>query len=311
MRYPRPLPLPLVGRPFTLAQARRYGVDALRLRARDVHHPFHGVNLSERPEEVLDLCRAYLPVMPAGAHFSHTTAAALLGIPLPPGARASPLHVSVTSPRTAPTGRGVVGHSLRTLEGHIVDGLSVSAPAHVWCQVAGVVDARELVAAGDHLVGARSRAPLTTIDELSELSARVRRTKGGKARAWALSRIRFGADSRPETMLRLFLEELGVQDLAVNEPVIVDGGRIVLHPDLALTAQRIAFEYEGDGHRVERRQWSLDIKRHDFLEAAGWRVIRVTADDLFRDRAALAARLRRFAPNLCSQGARTEIWRKS
>lgn len=310
MRPPRPLPRPLLGVPFTLAQAQRYGVDALRLRAGDIHHPFHGVNLSERPEEVLDLCRSYLPVMPADAYFSHTTAAALLGIPLPPAARAHPLHVSVASPRTAPRGRGVVGHSLRALEGALVDGLPVSAPAHVWCQLSGLVDARELVAAGDHLVGARSRAPLTTIDELSDLCVRVRRTKGAKARMWALPRIRFGADSRPESLLRLLLEGVGIGDLAVNVPVVVNRGK-VLHPDLALTAQRIAFEYEGDGHRVNRRQWFLDIKRHDLLEAAGWRVVRVTADDLFRDHADLLASVRRFVPNLGIQTARTEIWHKS
>ncbi|SDI93688.1 Very-short-patch-repair endonuclease [Leifsonia sp. 98AMF] len=310
MRTPPPLPRPLVGVPFTLSQAQRHGVDALRLRAGDIHHPFHGVNLSYGPGELQELCRAYLRVMPMHAFFSHTTAAELLGIPLPADAPRRPLHVSVLSPRTAPHGRGVTGHSLREIEGMDVSGLPVSMPAHVWCQLSGMLGPSDLVAAGDHLVGARNRPPIVTIDQLAETSARVRRTKGGKARAWALSRIRFGTDSRPESLLRLFLEELGITGLRVNEPVLVADGR-VLHPDLALPDQRIAFEYDGDGHRVERRQWFLDIKRHDLLVAAGWRVLRVTADDLFADRAAFVQRLQRFAPNLGIATPKTEIWRKS
>ncbi len=229
--------------------------------------------------------------MPAHAYFSHTTAAALLGVPLPIDASQHPLHVSVGSPRTAPRGRGVVGHSLRTVNGAWIDGLPITAPSHVWSQLAGMIGTDDLIAAGDHLVGSRSRAALVTIDELSTLSARVRRTKGGKARAEALPRIRFGADSRPETLLRLLLEDLGLVDLDVNRPVDVGGAVGVLHPDLALPEPRIAFEYEGDGHRVDRRQWFLDIQRQGLLEAAGWRVVRVTADDLFRNRGAFAARL--------------------
>lgn len=297
MPNPRPLPPQLIGVPFTCRQARRYGVDASRLRARDIHHPFHGVNLSVAPDSLRELCSAYLPVMPAAAYFSHATAAALLGIPLPANASPHPLHVSVLYPRTAPHGRGVVGHSLRALAGAAVGGLPISTPAHVWCQLSGILDPHDLVAAGDFLVGARSRAPLSRLDELAAVSAAVPRTRGSKARAWALERIRFGADSRPETLLRLFLEERGVGELTINQPVEVDGGRVILHPDLALPGSRVAFEYEGDGHRIDRRQWSRDIRRHDLLEAAGWTVVRVTADDLFRDQATFIERLRRFAPN--------------
>ncbi|MDR6970919.1 hypothetical protein [Leifsonia shinshuensis] len=226
-------------------------------------------------------------------------------------AHGHPLHVSVRSPRTASQGKRVTGHSLRTLRGATVDGLPISAPAHVWCQLSGMIAPEDLVAAGDYLVGARSRPARVTMEELSALSADVHRTKGGKARAWALPRIRSGADSRPETLLRLLLDELGAGEFAVNQPLVLDGGTVTLHPDLALPSERIAFEYEGDGHRVDRRQWFLDIRRHELLEAAGWRVVRVTADDLFRDRDALIARVRRFVPNLGNAARKTTIWHKS
>jgi hypothetical protein len=284
--------------PFTAADAREAGIRPRRLLARDLRHPFHGVHLAVPATSVEDLCRAYAPVMPEDAWFSHQTAAALLGIPLPASSTTETLHVSVAFPRTPPSGRGVVGHSLGTIAGTSVEGMPVCSPAHVWCQLSGVLDREDLVAAGDHLVGARSRVPLAEIADLAALSEELRRTKGSKARTWALSRIRYGADSRPETLLRLLLESWGVSDLVVNSPLAVAGGRLTLHPDLLSPAHRLAFEYEGDGHRVDRHQWHRDIERRELLEAEGWHVLRITAADLFADRAPFRARVQRFVPNV-------------
>jgi very-short-patch-repair endonuclease len=162
------------------------------------------------------------------------------------------------------------------------------------------------VAAGDHLVGARHRSPLADLAQLEALSEALHRTRGAADRSWALPRIRFGSDSRPETLLRLFLEGIGVQSLEVNRPVSLAGG-MTLHPDLSLPGRRIAFEYEGDGHRVDRRQWQRDIERRDLLESEGWRVVRVTAADLFGDRDAFLARLQRFVPNAGNDAAPAAI----
>ncbi len=60
---------------------------------------------------------------------------------------------------------------------------------------------------------------------------------------------------------------------------------------------RIAIEYEGDVHRLDRDTFRDDIDRRERFEDAGWRVIRVTAEHLQRPhalveriRSALAAR---------------------
>lgn len=90
----------------------------------------------------------------------------------------------------------------------------------------------------------------------------------------------------------------------------VKRGRLVLHPDLSLPSRRIAFEYEGDGHRVDARQWHLDIERRELLEAEGWRVMRVTARDLFHDRGAFVERVHAFAPNVATGSVSRHIWRK-
>jgi very-short-patch-repair endonuclease len=69
-------------------------------------------------------------------------------------------------------------------------------------------------------------------------------------------------------------------------------GRVV-HPDLVFGRQRVILEYEGDGHRTDAVQWMRDIRRHDAMVAAGWRVIRVTRHDLFVARPEFLARLAR------------------
>jgi very-short-patch-repair endonuclease len=307
----RTLPAPLIGAPFTSRDARLLGVGSSRLRARDLLHPFHAVHLADAPGGVRELCRAYLRVMTCGAYFSHETAAVLLGIPLPSDVQGGPLHVSVSFPRSPPRGRGITGHSLGSVDGSLVDGLPTCTPAHVWCQLSGILGKEDLVAAGDYLVGSRTRAPLLEVADLAALSEQLSRTKGARDRSWALPRIRCGTDSRPETLLRLFLEDRGLDGLEVNRPLAVAGGRLTLHPDLSVPSLRIAFEYEGDGHRVDRRQWHLDIERRELLEAEGWRVMRVTAADLFTDPATFLARLKRFVPNVHLAAAKGDIRHES
>jgi very-short-patch-repair endonuclease len=58
---------------------------------------------------------------------------------------------------------------------------------------------------------------------------------------------------------------------------------------------KVAVEYDGDHHRTNRRQYAKDQWRLRKLEALGWVVLRVIADDdpgdvVRRVRAALARR---------------------
>src|SRR5690606_31302738 len=90
------------------------GVTDDRLRASDLVAPFHGVRTMAAPATVRERCAAYAARMAPAHAFSHATAAALYGIPLPWRLeRDHRLHVTASSPAYPPQARGVVGHLSR------------------------------------------------------------------------------------------------------------------------------------------------------------------------------------------------------
>lgn len=299
---PRRVPIPahVRGAAFRPGDAAFHGLGPKRLRSSDVTRPFTGVRSVDLDvESVLGLSRAYEPLLRAGEAFSHATAAMLLGLPLPLATATRPLHVlsppGVTRARTA----GVIGHEASAPFGVVLrHALPVVAPVLAWCQLGTTLHPADLVAVGDALVTARREGsirhpPIATIDELSAGVREWGRRRGSRALAAALPRVRPGADSRPETLTRLLLVDAGLPEPAIQPPIVVEDGTEPLHPDLAYLEWRIAFEYEGERHR-EPGRWKRDITRRERFEIAGWRVIRVTSDDLFVDRGAFLARVRRL-----------------
>lgn len=263
-----------------------------------VDHPFTGVSAIDLDmESVVDACRAYEPLLREGEAFSHLTAALLYGIPLPDWRSAVlPVHVlSPTSTRARTV--GTVGHrAARPFPILFRFGLPVVGPDSVWLQLAAILSRNDLVAAGDHLVTPGGSAsyptpPLTSVERLRATVDSARRRRGVRTAAWAITRVRVGPASRPETLLRLCLVESGLPEPEIGVAVPVADGSLVLHPDLAYPGSRIAIEYEGGRHR-EARRWERDIERRELFEDAGWRVIRVTAAGL-ADPTSLVARVRR------------------
>lgn len=204
MRNPFPFPVPLLGRAIRTADAGHWGVTERRMWARDVSHPHHGVfGVGLRVTSMLERCLAYEPRLLDGQLFSHTTALALWGAPVPRSQK-EPLHLAVWFPRTPPRTVGAIGHSLQRLDATSRFGFPVSMPASAWCESAGLLNRVELVAAGDSLVtGARAAgkraAPHCSLRELRDaLAARPGSPGAGRA-LWALERIRVGVDSFTET----------------------------------------------------------------------------------------------------------------
>ena len=276
------LPVALRGAAFRTAHARELGAGEGRLRGPDLGRPHHGVRTpaTSAPDDLLDACAAYLPLLGAH-HFSHLTAARLWGCPLPQSFdRRESLHVSAPYPGRAPRRPGVIGHQSREPRTSTRHGIPVSDAATTWISLAPLLPPEELVVCGDHLI--LSPHVLDPLDvrphvSLEELGERLQNFtgRGARAAASAFRLLRPGAESRPETRLRLLLIGSRLPEPEVNVAVTDATGRWLGRGDLVYVRWRTVVEYDGDHHRTNEYQYDRDITRIDSFIAAGWNVVRV------------------------------------
>ncbi len=92
-----------------------------------------------------------------------------------------------------------------------------------------------------------------------------------------------GAESPRESSLRLWLLDAGFPQPETQIPVLHGSTAPVAFLDMGWRDFKVAAEYDGDHHRKSRRQYVKDIARLRMLEALGWIVIRVIAEDKPKD----------------------------
>lgn len=235
--------------------------------------------------------------MRAADVFSHITAAHLWGMPLPLSL-ASPtlLHVAAVAPRRAVEGRGVRGHQLALVpdEVRVVDGLRVTDPSLTWCLLASILALEDLIAVGDFVITALpGTQPLGSLSSLKRAVAARPRLRGVVALRAALPLLRVGVRSRPESLFRVAIIQAGLPEPMVNRTIHDRRGRFLAMPDLSWPDFRVAAEYEGDYHRVERGQFHHDIGRIERMTDEQWSVLRVSAPALFDETHDLVARVAR------------------
>lgn len=110
-----------------------------------------------------------------------------------------------------------------------------------------------------------------------------------KARA-ATELIRPGADSAPETFLRLALTAAGLPEPELQLRIVPEDPYSPA-ADLGYRRQRVAIQYDG-GHHLTREQQSRDNRRDESFNAAGWRYFKFNTDDLADDVRGAAQRVR-------------------
>lgn len=321
MRTPaEPLPVELGAR-FRTATALQHGIPAHRLRRRDLDSPFHGVhrNLALLPSteqkhsaspgivsqthtsrghsqetlriEHIERARSYLLIASEDAFFCGRTAAVIMGLPVPLSA-GDALDVGRLAPARAPRVRGVRGTQIRP--GRAVLGtfrdFPITSPASTWAMLGGSLGVEELVVLGDailsdvnaHSQSGASGGSRATLTQLREAVLGRGRPGAPKLRQ-ALDLVRSGSASPPETHLRLALMQAGLPEPELNVPIYDHEGHLLGRSELAYVRKRVVFEYESDHHRVEQRQWDRDIGKYQHYEEAGWKVVRVTANLLYRE----------------------------
>ncbi|WP_308113809.1 hypothetical protein [Arthrobacter sp. ISL-30] len=210
-------------------------------------------------------------------------------------------RIHLSKPHELPRVRraGVVGHRVHMIPGEVmeIDGIPVSVRPRTWLDLAHSLPLPYLIAMGDQLIriprpGLELRSePYAYKEGLRLLIRQHPNMKGVEKARLALDEMRVGADSFPETFLRL-----AMLDARLPEPEL----QLRLDPqdelsptaDLGYRRFRIAVQYDG-AHHLTREQQSRDNRRDEAFVCAGWSYFKVNADDLAEQFRGVIARIRR------------------
>lgn len=118
-----------------------------------------------------------------------------------------------------------------------------------------------------------------SIDEVVALAKRYPRARGVRQLRELLPLVDGGAESLRESRIRLCLLDAGFPKPETQIPVLSGSTCPVAFLDMGWREFKVAVEYDGDHHRKVRRQYVKDIARLRMLEALGWIVVRVIAED--------------------------------
>ena len=281
------LPATLASGPFTLTDATAEGVPRNRLLRPDVAHVSRGLYRPAGWDFELEAAARALSAATPSAWISHVTAARIRSSCLPPWlADSTELHLS--KPRSLPSVRrqGVVGHTVTAADGEVesVDGIRISTRPRTWLDMARVVPLKDLICLGDELIRLPRPefegrdTPFATLEELRAMTDRHKNLQGIVRAREALELMRVGADSGPETLLRLAMLDAGIPEpqlqlrLRAADPSSPSA-------DLGYRHRRVAIQYDG-GHHLAPRQRLSDRRRDKAFEAAGWTVHIFDRDDL-------------------------------
>lgn len=285
--HPSPLPPHLRGTPFRVREA---GLSPRRLRALDLDRSVWGVRAASPAIDLPSRCRLVTTRLRSDAVVSHVTAAMLHGMPVPwPSARDPHIHIAVPAPEPAPHARGLIGHSLSLTEADITTahGIRCTSPERTWCDLGSRLELGDLVAAGDHLI--HRRLPLSTRAKLTYRMRRLGPVRGIRTLRAALPLLDDRTESPQESRLRVLLHLAGLPTPRINHAIVETETGWTSRPDFSFPDVQLVIEYQGDYHRT-RAQWRKDMTRRSRLEAGGWYVMELNADDL-KDPAELAERI--------------------
>ncbi len=301
MKTPQPLPESLASLPFTWQEAIAAGVSPRRLSHRSLVSPSRAIRVpqSDAPRALAETVRPVTLVTPFSAA-SHATAFLLWGFPgFLPGSNDPRIHIARPHTMAIPRRRGVIGHRGQFFEDEIttLNGLYITSRARTWLDCTRKMDIDEITVVADHLLRIPRaefegrRAPYCTVDDLEEMLDRHWGTPGIRKARLALEQACVGADSAPETRLRLALDRAGLPTAEINVPTELSPG-VVRQSDLTYREWRVAVEYEGEGHS-EADQIVRDIAREEDFSRAGWILIRISKRHMSPGATTAVAKVRR------------------
>ncbi|WP_406078092.1 DUF559 domain-containing protein [Micromonospora sp. NBC_00858] len=159
-------------------------------------------------------------------------------------------------------------------------------PASAAWEAAAWLEPLRAVTIVDSLLG----VGLTSRSALAAVATANAERPGGRRANWVFDLADPGAQSPPESQLRVRLVLGGLPRPVAQHPIRLSGG-LVLHPDLAWPEFRVAVEYDGRWH-ADPEQLHRDRQRLNLLVGAGWLVLHVTSRRLQNDFPAVLAEVR-------------------
>ena len=254
-----------------------------RTRGRAYLTPARGVRI-RRDHPDLVLARVSAAVLGSGpaAVVTDVWAATEWGLPLPPviglHLEERPISVVAIGSINRPRRGDVRGRRLAVPRAHVTvrHDLRLTTPARTFIDCAEFLSVVDLVALGDAVL----HDGLATRRDLEAMVRWGRGRRGIVGARQALPILDGRAESPGESLVRAHLVLAGLPRPQCNLDIVVDGEWLA-RADLAWPEARLIVEYDGLVH-LEERQRRYDASRRNLLQAHGWRVITITADDLRR-----------------------------
>jgi very-short-patch-repair endonuclease len=265
--------------PFTVTAEGAPGLSYEELRTRAFVLTSRGVRLPALSATSLRgrLLAAQVPLRPESV-LSHTTAAQLLGLPLPLALQADE-RAHVTTPRhlPRPRRRDIVTHHAQLHADHVQEfrGLRLTTASRTYVDMASLLGFDSLVALGDVVL----RQHHITHEALMAVALwRVRYPGRGRAVA-AIGWLDAGAESPQESRLRVLLRRARLPRPEVNGVITDAAGRPIARGDLVFRRYRVIVEYDGEVH-APMAQRARDADRRARLRENGWIVVEVVGADM-------------------------------
>jgi very-short-patch-repair endonuclease len=230
--------------------------------------------------------RLWAAALWSGGVVSHRSAAQLWQLPVP---ACSAVHVTVADRRFRYPVAGVCTHRVPLGQLHAVrfDGLTITARSRT------VIDLLRTESAGTAR-GLLDRALQQCWVQEQEIIAAFRAEPGrtgNRQLRLLVAELEPGAQAESERRLHRLLHRAGITGWVAQYEVRLPGGSRFV--DVALPRQRIAIEVDGRRHHDDAAdRFDDDRARGNELVALGWRVLRVTWNELVQHPDRIVAQLR-------------------
>jgi len=243
--------------------------DLTRHRLAQDYRPIYRDVYLHRAVELTAALRARAAWLSTGATLGGLSAAAVHGTKWLDGSRPAEI---VRSDRHHPPGIVVHTWDLAPEEICWTAGISVTTPART------AFDIGRTTASPVPILDALLNATGITPADVRALVERHRGVRGVSRLRSALDLVDGGAESPQESKLRLVLVNAGLPppETQIRFP------ELRIRVDMGWRRWKVAVEYDGVQHWADGRQRAWDIERVALLEAAGWVVVRVSAQMMAR-----------------------------